>query len=249
MAMSLTFEESRTSMTAPGFALRLSPSILPEDRKAKARARMDDKRAAGALTPDVLQRSLAGEPAALELLVEQLTPIIQARVARSLLRCDNGLSASEIRQIMGDMTQEMFMILFKDEAKILRDWNPGRGLSLENFVGLVTERRVLSILRRARRNPWTEEPTEPSTLDRRSQEAGPERTAASRERLDLILDRFRSELSPLGWDIFNRLFLHQESVERITAETGLSRDAVYAWRSRLRRLARRLMAAEEPARG
>lgn len=49
--------------------------------------------------------------------------------------------------------------LFTDQGRALRAWDPARGLSLENFVGFVAERQIASILRTAKRSPWTEDPT------------------------------------------------------------------------------------------
>jgi hypothetical protein len=60
--------------------------------------------------------------------------------------------------------------------------------------------------------------------------------------LRLLLDRLREELSPLGWRLFDLLFIRELSLPEVKAESGLSDDAVYAWRSRLRRLAQRLLA-------
>jgi RNA polymerase sigma-70 factor, ECF subfamily len=60
--------------------------------------------------------------------------------------------------------------------------------------------------------------------------------------LRLLLDRLREKLSPLGQRLFELLFVQEMSPEETMAATGLSADAVYAWRSRLRRLARKLLA-------
>jgi RNA polymerase sigma-70 factor (ECF subfamily) len=65
---------------------------------------------------------------------------------------------------------------------------------------------------------------------------------ASREQLRLLLDRMNQELSPLGRQLFDLLFVQELSLPEVTAASGLSADAVYAWRSRLRRLAQRLLA-------
>jgi len=73
-------------------------------------------------------------------------------------------------------------------------------------------------------------------------EAGPETVASNREQLHRLLERLRLELSPRGWQMFELLFVRELSVAEAVAASGLSADAVYAWRSRLRRLARRLLA-------
>ncbi|MEM1202207.1 MAG: hypothetical protein AAGN66_03145 [Acidobacteriota bacterium] len=193
-----------------------------------------------------LERALGGDDGALVELIDELTPVVQARVARTLLRRGGDRCGGAVRQAVEDLTQDVFVLLFDDGARVLRDWQPDRGMSLANFVGLVAERRAAAVLRSARRSPFTEEPSEPAALDGRSPDAGPEAEAAARERLRLVLLRFKEELSPMGWHLFDLLFLRERSVAEVQAETRLSADAVYAWRSRLRRQARRLV-SEVPA--
>lgn len=198
---------------------------------------MDD----GATQSEVGQ-ALAGDEDALSRLVQLLTPVIQSRVARGLLSRRTGASASRnIRQEVEDLTQEIFLVLFADDGKVLRSWQPERGLSLVNFVGLVAERQTASILRSGKRSPWKEDPTLPEDLEQISRESNPEEITASREQLKLLLHRLTEELSPLGRHLFDLLFLRELPFEEVTRQTGMSPDAVYAWRSRLRRLARRLL--------
>lgn len=193
-------------------------------------------------TGGLVERCLAGETQALEELVDLLTPVIQARVARILLRRSQEQEPRNLRHEIEDLTQEMFVILFADEGKVLRSWRPDRGLSLENFAGLVSERQVTSILRSGKRNPWREDPTLTEELDEPSPRVDPETEVATRDELQQLLDALRETLSPEGWHLFDLLFLRELSVEQIYRETGKSPDAIYAWRSRLRRLARKLLA-------
>jgi RNA polymerase sigma-70 factor (ECF subfamily) len=137
--------------------------------------------------------------------------------------------------------QQVFLTLFDQRGRVLASWDPARGLSLDNFVGLVAERQVLSILRSGKRDPWREDPTLVEDMDGPSEEPDPEEAAASREELELLLARMREALSPLGWQLFDLLYLQERSVSEVEAATGLSADAVYAWRSRLRKLARSLL--------
>lgn len=192
---------------------------------------------------DLVKRALAGDQTALNRLVAGLTPVVQARVARTLLARRSRLgSGRDIRQEVEDLSQEVFLSLFARDGHILGSWQAERGLSLENFVGLVAERQVLSFLRSGKRNPWKEDPTEMEDLDFVNPARGPEEAAASREQLSLLLERLRETLSPLGHQIFVLLFVREMSVPETMAASGLSADAVYAWRSRLRRLAQQLLA-------
>jgi RNA polymerase sigma-70 factor, ECF subfamily len=192
---------------------------------------------------DLVERALAGDQTALTRLVARLTPVVQARVARTLLARRSRLgSGRDVRQEVEDLSQEVFLALFARDARVLRSWQAERGLSLENFVGLVAERQVVSFLRSGRRNPWKEDPTLAEDLDAMAPESGPEEVAASREQLSLLLERLREKLSPLGHQLFVLLFVQEMSVAETMAESGLTADAVYAWRSRLRRVAQQLLA-------
>lgn len=139
------------------------------------------------------------------------------------------------------MTQEVFLSLFDDGGHALRAWVPARGLSLANFVGLVAERQVSSILRSGRRSPWTEDPTDAEALDVSAGSVeGPEGGVVSRDLLAAVVERVRLELSPKGLILFQLLVVDEASVETVCAELSMLPDAVYAWRSRLAKLVRRV---------
>jgi RNA polymerase sigma-70 factor (ECF subfamily) len=142
-----------------------------------------------------------------------------------------------VRQEVEDMVQDVFLALFRDECKILRSWNPAKGLSFKNFVGMVAERQVASALRSGKRSPWKEDPLPHSELDRPSPEKSSESRTASRDTLRHILRRMQAQLSPLGWRLFQMLFVDELTVAEIRHATDMSPDAIYAWRSRLRRQA------------
>ena len=65
--------------------------------------------------------------------------------------------------------------------------------------------------------------------------------AVSRELLRGLLRRLEETLSPLGRQLFELIFLQERSVADVEDAMGMTSDAVYAWRSRLRRLSRRLL--------
>ncbi|MEM7356284.1 MAG: sigma-70 family RNA polymerase sigma factor [Acidobacteriota bacterium] len=185
-----------------------------------------------------VERALAGEPKALAQLIDRLTPVIHARVA-GLVLSSSAASGSRLRQEVEDLVQEVFVALFADQARVLRSWNPARGMSLRSFVGMVAKRRAVSILRSGKKNPRHEEPTLPEELDRVAIDTAGRRLE-SRDLLREILWRLKSELSPLGWKLFHWLFVEQRSVGEIGRDAQMSADAIYAWRSRLRRLAVRM---------
>src|SRR5438477_652075 len=105
-----------------------------------------------------LERALAGERSAVRELVAAFTPVIQARAARALVRGRGGGRGRDPRQELGDLVQDVLLLLFRDDERILRAWRPERGLSLLNYVGLVAEREVRQIAESGRRSPWSLDP-------------------------------------------------------------------------------------------
>jgi RNA polymerase sigma-70 factor (ECF subfamily) len=190
----------------------------------------------------LLADTLAGQPRAARALVDLLYPVVQARVARVLLR-SAGARRGNARQEVDDLTQEVFASLFEQEGRALRSWDAQRGLSLPNFVGLLAERCALSMLRSGRRTPFTSAGDEERQLDRLPEPGpGPEPAAMSRQLLELLLDRLRLALSPLGFHLFQLLYVEERAPEEVATSARMSADAVYAWRSRLRKPANHLAA-------
>src|SRR5690348_16540813 len=115
---------------------------------------------------NLVAEALRGDPLALRSLIDRLLPVVQHRVARALHRAGAASRQNrDLRQEVEDFTQEVLAALFEDHARRLRSWDPARGLSLENYVGLVTERGVASRLRRGRKNPFFEEPSPEEALE------------------------------------------------------------------------------------
>jgi RNA polymerase sigma-70 factor (ECF subfamily) len=170
--------------------------------------------------------------------VAQLMPVIEARVARTLLR--RRRDGRDPRQELADLVQEVLVSLLEDNARVLRTWNPSRGLSLENFVGLVAEREVLSVLRNGRRTPYRSETEELHEDMPEASVDAVDQVVSSRELLTRMVDLLRLELSPLGLILFERLVVLEEGVDHVAQSMSMSLDAVYAWRSRLLRRLRQL---------
>lgn len=181
-----------------------------------------------------VKRALGGERAAIEALVRELSPVVQARVATTLWR--RGRAS---RQELEDLTQEVLMEIFAGDGRVLARWEPERGLSLASFVGLVAQRLVFSALRSRRRNPFTQEPTDPGTIEASASSSRmhppPEEPIAAREFLELLFERLHADLSPKGLEMFYRLYVWQEEPEQIARETGSKVEAIYQWRSRLKK--------------
>lgn len=196
------------------------------------------------LNVTLVARALVGERLAVRALVDALTPVVQMRVARALRRRRGAALGRDVRQELEDLTQSVFLAIFANGGQALRTWDPARGSSLEGFVGLLADHEIASILRSRRRSPWTEDPTAEEDLaeDAPAGDVGPEVETLSREALRTIVDRLRERLSERGLDLFFSLFVEERSTEEVCADTGLSPDAVYAWRSRIGKLVRQIAA-------
>jgi len=186
-------------------------------------------------------RALEGDPRALRELVEELSPVIQASVAAAIRR-RRGRAQHAVSQEVEDLVQSVLFLLFvKDGGRALLQWDPSRGRDLTGYVGLLATRETVSVLRSRRRNPWTEEPVVDDAIEETPASiAGPESLAGSRRLMLAVTAGVRERVSPLGFTLFDLLFLQGLPAEEAGARAGLRLDAVYAWSSRLNRLAQEI---------
>lgn len=191
----------------------------------------------------LVRRAIEGDAAAMHALVSLLRPAIQAEVAWTLQRFAPHGRGRDPRQELSDMVQEVFLSLIENEGRILVAWDPTRGRSLLSFVRLVARHQVVSRLRSNRRCPWTEEPTPVELMDLEPAPS-PEAQVANADEARQVVGLLREELSTRSMLMFEGLYVQERSVEEVCEEFGLSKDALYAWRSRMKRrlqkIARRL---------
>lgn len=171
----------------------------------------------------------------MDALVRRLRPAIQAEVGYAMLPRTRNQSRDP-RQETLDLIQDVLLSLLRDDGKVLRRWDPARGSSLESFVRMVARRHVATVFRSKRRNPYNEHPLPGEALDLQHAN-GPEleHHLEVRDRLDQMLDRLRQRLDERGLLLFELLYVEERSVEDACEATGMTRDAVYSWRSRLKR--------------
>lgn len=189
---------------------------------------------------EVLAGALAGDRAAMRSLVDRLAPVIWTRVTRMAQRARR--TPEQIRQVGDDLRQEVFVALFQDNGRALRSWVPERGLSLEAYVGLLAEHQAASILRSGRRSAWREDATDDDVLSRAVGTAAEEERLDARDLLVRVLERVRAELSPRGVQLLELLVVEERPIEEVAAVMGMTADALYAWRSRIAKLATRIAA-------
>jgi RNA polymerase sigma-70 factor (ECF subfamily) len=188
------------------------------------------------LDPAQVAHALDGDRQAMQALVDRLLPVVQVEVGYALVR-GSRTEARDARQEVRDFVQDVFVALLAGRGKVLRSWDPERGRSLDSFVRLVARRHVASILRSGRRSPWTDKPVAGDELERSvAGEAGTARHAESNEQLERVIARLGERLDERGMLLFRLLYVEERSVEEVMQTTDMTRDAVYAWRSRFRKL-------------
>ncbi len=200
------------------------------------------------LDVDLVRRAVDGDAAARHALVLRLSPVVHRRVCRPLaIRRGGSVQRSEVL----DLVQQILLLLFDKDSRVLRSWDPTRGLSLSNFVGLVAEREAKAVLRSGRRSAWAENPTAEDDVSTLAvDDAVLEDDIVSRGELRTIWHRLEEALSPRSIELFRALFIEQLSIEEISGRFGMSSNALYTFRSRLRQqvqaIRRELSATQGP---
>lgn len=198
--------------------------------------------------PRQVVAALEGDRQALAGLVEGLLPVVQAEVGYALLR-EARSECRDPRQEIRDFVQEVFIALLADRGKVLRSWDPARGRSLASFVRLVARRRVAALLRSSRHTPWLDEPIDQALLDHQAtDELELAKQVESSDALARVLDHLGDRLDARGALLFRLLFVEERSVEEVMDTTAMTRDAIYAWRLRFRKLAASLATPRAPGR-
>lgn len=184
---------------------------------------------------DLVRRAVDGQAAARHALVLRLSPVIQRRVCRPLAASRAARGRGVERSEVLDLTQQILLLLFDRDSRVLRSWDPARGLSLANFVGLVAEREAKAILRSGRRSAWAERPTSEDDVSALAvDDRALEDHVVSREELQKIWHCLEEQLSPRGLELFHALLIEQLSIEELAERFDMSPNALYTFRSRLR---------------
>jgi DNA-directed RNA polymerase specialized sigma24 family protein len=185
---------------------------------------------------ELVRAALTRSPSACRQLVSRLTPVVHRRVAQVWTALAPWRGPAVERNQLLDLTQQMLLLLFDNDGRVLARWDANLGLSLENFVGLVAEREVATILRSGRRSAWAETPTEDDVLALGADEVEPERRLASRDELVRIWRIVEERLSPRGIALLRALVIEELPIEQAAQEFGMSNASLYTFRSRARAL-------------
>lgn len=180
------------------------------------------------ITAELVEHAIAGDTEAVHVLIQTLTPLFLYRIGRVLFR--KGVRS---RNVIEDVCQDTFVALLVNDGHLLRAWDPLRGMSFENYSGLIAKRIALNYVRqmkgRAFDNDGNYGHLEPAADSSRT----PERLAMSRQVLERIFEVLKAELSTLGQRLFELLFIEARDPDEVCAIMNMKKGAVYVWRSRL----------------
>jgi RNA polymerase sigma factor (sigma-70 family) len=181
---------------------------------------------------------VARRPGAVRALVGHVEPAIRIQVTRVLLSDARGSGVRNLSAEVDDMVQEVLLILFKDDAAVLRKWD-GRA-SIRTYVRRIAQRKAGNICRYWSSNPWYLVPVDDEALGRALRtEADAEDVVATEEVWTHAMARTFADLTARGQQIASFLYRDERTPTQISDMTGMSMAAVYKWQSRIQQTLRR----------
>ena len=164
---------------------------------------------------EAIRNALTGPPGLRRELATWLLGVVDREV-RIVLRPIAVRYRRDLRDVAEDLVQDILLTLFHEEGRVLRTWDPARGMRLSSFVALVVRRYVYRRFRGFRGNPWSSDPAAAEELVAHLEDGitvGPSLLAdiEYRLQLDAILGILQGELSDRDWRLFTMLFVEQHS--------------------------------------
>lgn len=202
---------------------------------------MTAKIATSAATPlddrRLIERALAGEPEAVEVLVKRLMQVIHARVRRQCLRARQGT------EDLDDLVQEIWLKLLADGGARLSAFDPARSASLEGYVGVIAEHEASNLLRLRTAKKRGGHLTAIQGDDLPAQSPGPEESVEAGELAARLGEHLEQALPPRGLLIFRYAFTDQREPDEVAKMLGVTVQVVYNWQHKIRAAARAFLSA------
>lgn len=198
-------------------------------------------RATGPATTDadLVRRVLEKDPAACRQMVRRVTSVAERPIRRVLLRSARRAEASSLQALKEDALQELLLTLFKDDAALLRRFDPEKNERLDPYVTAIARHVTMNVASKDGRRARREVMDDLETLERLPSETRPSdpQTLAEASELAEVLLR---ELEPDERDKVLAYFLDRMSAKEVAARFGGKEHAVHVWANRMRqRLQRR----------
>lgn len=192
------------------------------------------------VTPEIVTKAVAGDRLAVRLLIKNLTPVIQLAVVHVLKRYTQNYQHNHIHLDVADYCQDVFVSMFKNNSKVLRGWNPNKGMNLKSYISLITKRLVISSLRQVKFTQSLDDDSISENIDSYLKTPDEGIQFINRHLLFRIIKALKNEISELGYEIFVQIFLYGFSAEEIAKKTNLSKNSIYVWKNRLKTHAKKI---------
>jgi len=187
------------------------------------------------ISPETVSQAVAGNKAAIGLLVSNLTPVIQLAVAHILRRSTPPYQHNHVDLDIADYCQNVFMLLFKNNSKVLKDWDPAKGMNLKSYISLIAKRQVISSLRKVKFTQSLDDDSINENIESFLKTPDEGHQFVNRHLLIRIISCLKNEISEFGYEIFVQIFLYGFSAEEIANKTNLSKNSIYVWKNRLKK--------------
>jgi RNA polymerase sigma factor (sigma-70 family) len=185
-----------------------------------------------------LAGTMAGDAGAAERLVRRLRPVIEAQIRASLRRPGVHL----LHPTVADLSQDVWVGLLDDDARLLRAYDPSRGASLETYVALLTRREVSDWARGQRtlkRSVAPVAPGEPRTADT------PETAVIADDLARALESELLRVLPEKGQLVYRYVYRDGLDTPTVARTLQVSQQVVYNWTHTIRGIARDLLARAE----
>lgn len=192
----------------------------------------------------LIRLAVAGDRLSIKELIKRLTPTIQISTAQTLSQFTSNTEATHSHAEIADYCQEIFMHLFENDCKVLRSWDPEKGMKLKSFISLITKRRVISSLRGHKTTNFLDEKIINEKINTLKTPDEQNRFIDYNFLLHVI-HAIKETISEQGYEIFVLLFLYEQSVDEISEATGLTKNSIYVWKNRIRKQAKDITAEWE----
>ncbi|TQV72263.1 sigma-70 family RNA polymerase sigma factor [Aliikangiella marina] len=185
----------------------------------------------------LVKQAAAGDRLSIRELIKRITPTIQVSAAQTISNYSFQNESTHTHAEIADYCQDVFMHLFDKQCKVLLSWDPQKGMSLKSFISLITKRRVISCLRSHKKTDILDEKIINEKIDTLKTPNEQHRFSNHNFLINLIR-ALKDTISEQGYEVFVMLFLYEQSIEEVSKSTGLSKNAIYVWKNRIRNQAR-----------
>jgi len=194
-------------------------------------------------TMDLLRACIRGDSDARRRLVDEYSGIVCYGVTVIFQQFGRPCKREEIE----DLCQDVFLALFDQDARKLRQYQGRNGCSLASWIRVVANRLAIDRLRREGRTVSLDDPENAESWKiretRPDAKPGPEPQAEARERAERVRQMIAQ--LPSKDQLFVQLFYYQGlPIEEVASTIGITTNAAYVRKMRLHDKLRKIMTGQ-----